>query len=417
MRIPKSTIQLLVGLEVLVLLLVIVLSIFFPIKRVLTFTEEEYLVEHDNIEQEVINDNIETTTEETEPIPQPIQKPIFSEEILEKVENMTIEEKVAQVFLTTPEELTGIENVSVTGQTSKDALQMYPVAGLVYSEKNFLGKQQTKALVTGIQQYSTQELGTPLFLAVKEQGGTLGSPLATKNGYPIGLSPSELGNEADELVAKEQAKAIGGYLSEEGFNLNFGLNADLKGGVDALYDNTTFSGDKEVCSKLLSSVVQGYQENAILAVMGTFPGKNKGLNLVQDKNSWETNQKSVYQAGIDANVMGVIVGNGTADFLTEKENLPCCFSTKVVEYLRANMAYKNLIISDDLSEKHIKERYTPKESAVAAMNAGMDVLYYSSDFKQAYEGLLEAVRTGQVLEERLDEAVARILTSKIVLDL
>lgn len=92
----------------------------------------------------------------------------FSDVVEQKLASMTMEQKVAQLFLVSPEALTGVSPVTISGDGTKTALQKYPVGGMIYSEINFTGVEQARSLVSGAQRYSNDIIGLPLFVLVQE---------------------------------------------------------------------------------------------------------------------------------------------------------------------------------------------------------------------------------------------------------
>lgn len=95
----------------------------------------------------------------------------FSEGITEKLAAMTLEEKVAQMFLTTPESLTQMEQVTIAGEGTRTAISQYPVGGLIYSRINYQGREQAGNLIFNAEQISKEQVGEYLFLAVKTDVG------------------------------------------------------------------------------------------------------------------------------------------------------------------------------------------------------------------------------------------------------
>ena len=85
----------------------------------------------------------------------------------------------------------------------------------------------------------------------------------------------------------------------------------------------------------------------------------------------------------------------------------------VTEILRGDLGYDGLIITDAMNMGAITEKYTSGEAAVAAINAGVDVILMPQDFHQAMEGALAAVENGEISEERIDASVRRILEVKL----
>lgn len=147
--------MLLILCEAVVLILVLALGIFHTFadpKKEKTTTDTE--LQEDNLfEITAETEAVETTTTE-ESLQSEEPEESFSEEILAKVSDMTLEQKVAHLFLTTPESLTQNDRVTIAGEGTRSALEKYPVAGLVYTRNSFQGRNQFGALISGAQRYS-----------------------------------------------------------------------------------------------------------------------------------------------------------------------------------------------------------------------------------------------------------------------
>ena len=98
-----------------------------------------------------------------------------------------------------------------------------------------------------------------------------------------------------------------------------------------------------------------------------------------------------------------VVGDGT----------PAPLSSAIVQgILRDSLGYTGVVVTDSLSMGAITNYYSPAEAAVAALKAGCDVPLMPERFDEAYQGVLDAVQTGELTEERIDESLIRILTAK-----
>ena len=84
----------------------------------------------------------------------------------------------------------------------------------------------------------------------------------------------------------------------------------------------------------------------------------------------------------------------------------------ITEKLRGELGYQGLIITDALAMGAIEKAYSSSEAAVLAFNAGSDILLMPYDYREAFEGVLSAVQSGEISEERLNESVLRILELK-----
>lgn len=120
----------------------------------------------------------------------------FSREVKEKLAVMTLEEKVSQMFLVTPETLTNTENVNMAGRMTQEAIGQYPIGGLVYSEHNFLGREQVKNLMTGAGEFCIARIELYPFLAVADVAAQ-GNPI-------VWISEDDKANALVEILASEQ---------------------------------------------------------------------------------------------------------------------------------------------------------------------------------------------------------------------
>ena len=368
MRIPRSAASFLIALEALAMVVVLVLCIVHPWtvkpKNDLGVNNTE-VVDGQQGEEENTENIIGTVVV---PGPSELQEVVvtFSEEVLAKVDAMTLEQKIAQMFIISPEALTGADKVTLTGNTTKSTLNQYPVGGLTYSAINFQNKNQTINMLKNIQKHYVAQFGMQMFLIIAEQGGAETSPLATKNGYTVEAAPAEVGASADGNNAVSVATNISAYLKEAGFNTNLITKPEV-------YSQTT-----SVSSIMMAETIATFKQKGILTVMPmTFT----------DTMAGSESEGLAYKAGVDASVDSILLSN-----VTEAS----------VKYLRANLQFGRVIMADSLAA----------EQVVPAILAGADVIYAPVDFKAAYQSVLDAVNAGTISEEEIDTAVARILTCK-----
>ena len=341
------------------------------------------------------------------------QPAVFSEEVMAKLASMTLEEKVAQMFLTTPEALTRNDSVEVAGEGTRDAVHAYPVGGLVYSALNFQDKGQTRELLSGVQQYSSERIGLPLFLAVEEAGGDGSSPLASKNGYAIQRSPAELGVGGRPEEAAQAADAIAAYLAEEGFNLNLSPLADLAGGADSAHDSRCYGADAATVSMMVAEAVNAFHGKGVRTASGMFPGKGYGGSITKGWAEWENSDALAFRSAANAGTECIIVGNVICESLTGDDQALCSLSVGAAYYLRNEMGYTGILMTDSLSDAAVTGKYSTGEAAVMAVKAGMDLLYCPADFEAAYQAVLDAAGRGEISTEEIDQAVGYILTEKM----
>lgn len=396
MKSRKSAAQVLIAVEVLALVVVVIFGVVQKGKA--TVQEEKT----SQINSQVVSESENTQEEmeqETETQMQQVAPVVFSEQVNAKLSSMTLEEKVAQMFMITPESLTGTDAVNVAGNATKEAINTYPVGGLVYSKINFQGKEQTKKLLSKTQEYHTERMGVPMFLAVEEVGGKDHSPIATKDRYDVEKAPASI---TDGEEAKKTAGNISEYLKETGITMNilpFGTLSE---------EETSFGVDASNVSVLASESVATYKENKITTAVGVFPG-----TATKSLAEWKESDALVFKATINAGNECMVVGNILYKDLTESEATICSMSENVVQYIRGDMGFDGILITDSLSQEVVTRNYSSKEAAVNAINAGMNMLYCPQNFEEAYQGVIESVNNGDIKMETIDQSVGRILTAKM----
>lgn len=115
-----------------------------------------------------------------------VSEPELSDEVKEKLASMTLEEKAAQIFLTTPESLTQNERVNIAGAGTKTAINQYPVGGLIYSESNYQGRGQMNDLLSNGQQMMHERMNLYLFLAARMDTEEGASVIGISDSYNTG---------------------------------------------------------------------------------------------------------------------------------------------------------------------------------------------------------------------------------------
>jgi len=169
----------------------------------------------------------------------------FSDAVEQKLASMTTEEKVAQLFLISPESLTGVDRVTISGNGTKDALNQYPVGGFIYSQKNFMGQSQASTLIQGAQRYAEERIGVPLFILINEDAPDYVS-LAT-----LSLTPQEKGSLAMEVGG---TPAIQTGIQTCTYTNSLEIIAAIIGGMDMIYAPDDFM---EIYGVVLTAVNDG----------------------------------------------------------------------------------------------------------------------------------------------------------------
>lgn len=364
-------------------------------------------------EEKLEEPSTESQTEETAAELTPQQK--LDEIVNAGIEVMPLTDKVAGLFLVTPESITGVSTAVKAGDGTKEALTKYSVGGIVYHTKNIQNETQFKEMIDATKLYANY----PLFIAMEDEGGSV-SPLEEKGLVQKQDGAGALGESGDPQKAREAGSAIGQYLAEYGFNLDLAPVADLTSVEDSVMQGRAYGSDAAAVSPYVVSMVQGMKEQKVSVCLKHFPGMGataqdveKGLAATErSAEDFRANEFTVFQAGIDAGADMVMVSHMAAPSLAG-DRTPCSMSSAVVtDILRKEMGFDGVIITDAMNVAAISEYYDPGDAAVQALRAGCDMILMPEDFEKAYNGVLEAVQSGVISEERVDDSLRRIYRIK-----
>lgn len=366
-----------------------------------------------------------------------------SEAIKAIIDKMTLEQKVAQLFVVSPETLTGVDSVQYAGDMTYQALQDYPVGGIVFAKDNIDSSSQFGTMTDNLQSYSEEISGLPLFLAAAEEGGSAsvlgnndnldeyyensysddGSDYSSSSANSVhsgAPSMSEIGRKDDSTNAYEAGKSIGSLMSAYGLNLDLAPVADVLSGNSTGIGNRTFGTDAQTVSDMALEVIRGIQEEDVNAAMKYFPGygaasSNMSGFPVINSSLDELKKKEFlpYSNAIAQGMDFVMVGHISVPNVTG-DDTPASLSKKMIsEVLRKDLGFKGIVMTDYLNDKTIVKNYGAADAAVKAIQAGADLLLEPDDLEAAYEGVLKAVKKGDITEDRLDESIYRILRVKL----
>ncbi|MGN1197131.1 MAG: glycoside hydrolase family 3 protein [Acetatifactor sp.] len=348
------------------------------------------------------------------PVTEPTQEQKLDEMINEAVINvMPLEDKVAGLFIVTPESITNVSAAVMAGEGTQKALSQYAVGGLIYFEKNILSEDQFREMISNTQLYTRY----PLFLAVDEEGGRVSRLSNQGIGTKVDAAAVIGQNGADR--AYQTGVTMGSNLSGIGLNLNLAPVADIRIGENSYMGDRTYGTDPQAVGPVVAGVVQGIQSQGVSACLKHFPGMG---STVQDPHNeiagtdrteaqFRAEEFPVFQTGIDSGVKMVMISNISAPALSG-DDLPCVFSEAVIGILRNEMGFEGVVISDAMNMSAVSDYYDSAEAAIMAIKAGCDMILMPEDFAEAYNGVLEAVRNGTISEERINDSLRRIYRIK-----
>lgn len=343
----------------------------------------------------------------------PNDKYIMSKDIEKKIDDilqdMTIEEKVGQLFF--------IKN---DGRFDGSIFDKYPVGGVILFKGDFSGEteESVKANIANLQDNSK----IPLLIGVDEEGGSVVRLSCYSHLAPEQFkSPRDLyfveGFEAirQDTIAKSE------LLLSYGINVNFAPVCDIPDSqMDFIYGRTV-SEDLDVTISYVGMTVDTMESVGMGSVLKHFPGYgNNGdthNGIVKDSRSrteFEETDLIPFKAGIEAGAWCVLVSHVVVECMDPA--YPASLSPEVHRILREDIGYNGVIITDDLMMGGVSEVFSEGEAAVQAVLAGNDMLL-STNYEVQYAAVLKAVKSGEITEEQINESVRRVLRWKYTLGL
>lgn len=345
------------------------------------------------------------TTEVTEE-----EKPSLVDDTLA---GMTLHEKVCQMMFVTPEELTGEDGVTVAGDATRQALENYPVGGIVYFAKNLESQDQVKEMIDNSQKYSS--IG--LFVATDEEGGVVNRLMDTVGTTYIG-SMYYYKDDGDE-TAYENAYTIANDMSALGFNLDFAPVADVWSNPDnTVIGERAYSDDYAQAAELVGNAVKGFNDGGVMCTLKHFPGHGdtaedshySSAYVHRTKEEIMADEMQPFRSGIEAGAEFVMVGHLIVPDIDE---VPATLSYKIATgILRDELKFEGVAITDSFEMESIADNYSVDDAVVMSVKAGMDMILQPKDMASVVSSIEQAVANGELSEDRIDESVRRILTLK-----
>ena len=322
-----------------------------------------------------------------------------------KLDKMSLEEKVGQMIL-----------AYHPAQDDVAAQKKYQFGGYIFFAKYFNDNTPEGVVADMASFQEVSKIG--MLLAVDEEGGTVNRisrfPMYRDEKF---ASPQEIfyGGGWDGIVADAKEKAA--------FLKILGLNTNLAPVVDVPYDkenyiyNRAFSTDPEEVADFAEYVTNEFKTAKVVSCLKHYPGYgNMGdthrtvIEDTRDQQVLDTRDAMPFQAGIAAGTPMIMVAHTIVDAYDAKN--PASLSKAVHNVLRNTLGFDGVIISDDLSMSAVTKFVPdPGKAAVQAIQAGNDMIIAGKPVAQ-YEALLDAVKSGTISEERINESVLRILEMK-----
>ena len=357
------------------------------------------------------------------PTPEPTPTPDPAAELLA---GMTVEQKVGQLLVA------GIAGAQ-PGEDGAAAIQDYQVGSIILFGRNVESAEQLAELNNSLKALNGDYI--PLFLAVDQEGGRVDRMPAEVENLPPALEFGSIPDTDSRLdTCFELGRTLAAQCAAFGFNLDFAPDMDVWSNPDnTVIGDRAFGTDAGTVTGAANMAALGLLSEGVIPVAKHFPGhgdtavdSHYGLPVV-DKTLEELEELElrpfrqaidttrVYGTYGDAAIPAVMVAHILMTRLDP--DWPASLSHKVVTgLLREELGFDGVVCTDDLTMGALAQTWGVGEAAVLAVEAGCDLLLVCHELDNltaARSALLEAVDTGRISMERLDESVYRILSLKL----
>ncbi|MEV6317101.1 glycoside hydrolase family 3 N-terminal domain-containing protein [Streptomyces sp. NPDC051776] len=356
--------------------------------------------------------------------------PVDRTKLRNLVSRMSPEEKVGQLFVmrvyghsaTDPDPADVELNKKEIGvANAAELIAKYHVGGIIYFTwaHNTRDPHQIASLSNGIQKAGlAQPTPVPLLISTDQEHG-----IVARVGAPATLLPGAmaLGAHASRADARNAARIAGTELAALGIKQDYAPVADVNvNPANPVIGVRSFGADPKAVASLVTAQVQGYQSAGVAATAKHFPGhgdtatdSHYGLPLItHTAQQWEELDAPPFKAAIAAGIDSIMTAHLLFPALDPADD-PATLSRPILTgILRERLGYDGVVVTDSLGMAGVRQKYGDDRVPVLAIKAGVDQLLNPPDLAVAWNALLDAVRGGEIEEERLDTSVLRILELK-----
>lgn len=317
------------------------------------------------------------------------------------------EQKIGQLFMVDAYS----DRDSTHQNTIENLIANYHIGGIIF----FKGGPVRQAQLTNRYQ-SLASL--PLLIGIDGEWG-LSMRLDSTIRFPRQMT---LGAGSGAQAIYRMGEEIARQCKRMGIHLNFAPVADINNNpFNPVINSRSFGESREQVAELSSAYMRGMQDQGVLACGKHFPGhgdtdsdSHYTLPLIHRlPGAIDSVELYPFRRLISDGVAGLMVAHLFIPSLDTTFNRPSTLSPVIVDsLLRKKMGFEGLIITDALNMKGVADFYPAGEAELLALNAGNDVLLYSTDVPKAWLRIHLALQNCEIEQAMIDEKVKRILRAK-----
>lgn len=319
----------------------------------------------------------------------------------QKLKKMSKNEKISQILL-----------VRYPEENQTEIIKKYQFGGYLFFAKDF--KDKTKEDVIKMIADSNKVSKIPILTAVDEEGGIVVRVSRNKNlrseAFP---SPSELYKSGGFEKIKEDTIEKSNLLKSLGINLNLAPVVDVSTSPSDYMYKRSLQEDAKTTAKFSSIVIETSKESGVSYTLKHFPGYGNNIDThsgssidTRTKEEIENNDILPFKSGIKSKAEAILFSHNIVTSMDK--NNPASLSKTLHDYLRNDLNFSGVIITDDLDMGAVKNI---ENKNVLSLLAGNDLLI-STDYEESIKEIRNAIDNNTLDQETLDEHVLRVLAWK-----
>ncbi len=343
----------------------------------------------------------------------------------ESLKKMSLEQKIGQMFMVRA--LAQFTNVNSPDYISlRDTMRKYHLGGFALTvsfEDGFLYKNEPleAAMVTNQLQKDSE---FPLIFGADFEHG-LGMRLYGATDFPQAMA---FGATGDADFVRQAARITAQEARAIGVQWNWFPDTDVNSNpANPIINTRSFGEDPKLVGEMAAAYIAGAHEYGMMTTAKHFPGHGDTESdshifvpvVKGDAARLDAVELPPFRAAIQAGVDAVMVGHVLVPALDSNPNHVATISPAIVTgLLQEKMGFHGLVITDALDMRALRQSFPQAgpdaagRAAVESVKAGNDILLLPFDLAGAYNGLLRAVRSGEIPESRIDQSVLKILRAK-----
>ncbi|MEG1634525.1 MAG: glycoside hydrolase family 3 N-terminal domain-containing protein [Rikenellaceae bacterium] len=336
-------------------------------------------------------------------------------------ENLTIAKKAAKMLIV------GVKGTTLS-PTNKlvTNIKERGVSGVIFFEHNITPISQKKdsraifkKLITDVQALTTEKL----FLTIDQEGGKV-NRLKTKYGFAEMVSQKEVGTNSDKNFAIQMSTTIAREVKSMGLNVNFAPSVDVD--INPLCPvigrvERSFSDDENKVTDMARIYIDSHHKVGVLTSLKHFPGHGSSevdshVGFTDISDSWQERELVPFKTLISEKRCDMVMVSHLYNNKIDREHPASLSNPTLDSLLRKTMHWNGVVITDDMQMKAITDNYGFEEAIILGINAGIDLFIISSSASgddtdvamRAIQAIVDAVKSGTITEQRLDQSVKRI---------